>query len=144
MAEQAQSDAGDLDGLQDGPQDAPQDPTNLPTQDPYTRLMKELNEPDTPPPQGRQSTAAAPAGTRQATTESVKRHSNSIRGPNCPNVAGFQAPKRPTRSGGPRQNPQPPSPKLQIPSAHPRPGKHIRSYVRPAWTPPTTSIKEKV
>ena len=50
MAEQAQSDAGDLDGLQDGPQDAPQDPTNLPTQDPYTRLMKELNEPDTPPP----------------------------------------------------------------------------------------------
>ena len=49
MAEQAQSDAGDLDGLQDGPQDAPQDLTKPPTQDPYTRLMKELNEPDTPP-----------------------------------------------------------------------------------------------
>ena len=51
MAEQAQSDAGDLDGLQDVPQDAPQDPTDPPTKKPYTRLMKELNEPD-PPPQG--------------------------------------------------------------------------------------------
>ena len=50
MAEQAQSDAGDLDGLQDGPLDAPQDPTKPPTKNPYTRLLKELNEPDTPPP----------------------------------------------------------------------------------------------
>ena len=45
MAEQAQSDAGDLDGLQDGPQDAPQDPTKPPTQEQYTRLLRELNEP---------------------------------------------------------------------------------------------------
>ena len=52
MAEQAQSDAGDLDGLQDVPQDAPQDPTDPPTKKPYTRLMKELNEPDTCAPQG--------------------------------------------------------------------------------------------
>ena len=50
MAEQAQSDAGDLDGLHDGPQDAPQDPAKPPTQEQYTRLLKELNEPDTPPP----------------------------------------------------------------------------------------------
>ena len=50
MAEQAQSDAGDLDGLHDGPQDAAQDPTKPPTQEQYTRLMRELNEPDTPPP----------------------------------------------------------------------------------------------
>ena len=49
MAEQAQSDAGDLDGLHDGPQDAPQDPAKPPTQEQYTRLLKELNEPDTPP-----------------------------------------------------------------------------------------------
>ena len=36
MAEQAQSEAGDLDGLQDGPQDAAQDPTKPPTQEQYT------------------------------------------------------------------------------------------------------------
>ena len=45
MAEQAQSDAGDLDGLHDGPQDASQDPTKPPTQEQYTRLIRELNEP---------------------------------------------------------------------------------------------------
>ena len=50
MAEQAQSDAGDLDGLHDGPQDAAQDPAKPPTQEQYTRLIRELNEPDTPPP----------------------------------------------------------------------------------------------
>ena len=111
MAEQAQSDAGDLDGLHDGPQDAPQDPAKPPTQEQYTRLLKELNEPDTPP-QRRQSTAPAPAGTRQATTGSVTRHPNSIRRPNCPNAAGLQAPKHPTRASGPGQKPQPPSPKF--------------------------------
>ena len=67
MAEQAQSDAGDLDGLQDVPQDAPQDPTDPPTQNPYTRLMKELNEPDTPPRmtnQRRSSSQNAPSYSR--------------------------------------------------------------------------------
>ena len=40
MAEQALSDAGDLDGLQDGPQDAAQDPTKPPTQEQYTWLLR--------------------------------------------------------------------------------------------------------
>jgi len=139
MAEQAQSDAGDLDGLHDDPQDA----AKLPTQEQYTRLLKELNEPDTPP-QRRQSTAPAPAGTRQATTGSVTRHPNSIGKPNRPNAAGLQAPKHPTRASGPGRKPQLPSPKFEVPSANPRLGKHIRSCVRPAWTPPTSSNKEKV
>ena len=53
MAEQAQSDAGDLDGLQDGPQDAAQDPTKPPTQEQYTRLLRELDEPTSPPKEDR-------------------------------------------------------------------------------------------
>ena len=42
MAEQAQSDADDLDGLQDVPLDAPQDPTDPSTNAPYAKLITEL------------------------------------------------------------------------------------------------------
>ena len=139
MAEQAQSDADDLDGLQEVPLDATQDPTDPSTKAPYAKLIQELKEPDTPP-QGRQINAASPTRTRQAAPKSVKRHPNSIREPNRPNVAGLQATKRPTRLGGPRRPiHQPPPPK-----PHPRLGKRNCSHVRPSWTPPTPSNKEKV
>ena len=144
MAEQAQSDADDLDGLQEVSLDATQDSTDPPTNAPYARLIQELKQPDTPP-QGRQSQVAAPTGTRQAAPKSVKRYPNSIRKPNCPNVTGLQAPKRPTRPGGPRRpTHQPPSPKSHVSPAHLRLGKCRRSYVRPSRTPPTSSNKEKV
>ena len=49
MAEQAQSDADDLDGLQEVALDATQDPTDPSTNAPCARLIQELKEPDTPP-----------------------------------------------------------------------------------------------
>ena len=66
MAEQAQSDADDLDGLQEVSLDATQNATDPPTNAPYARLIQEFKQPDTPPdpPQGRQSQVAAPTGTR--------------------------------------------------------------------------------
>ena len=48
MAEQAQSDADDLDGLQEVALDATQDPTDPSTTVPYAKLMQELTQPDTP------------------------------------------------------------------------------------------------
>ena len=145
MAEQTQSDVDDLDGLQEVPLDATQDPTDPASKAPYAKPIQELKEPDTPPPQGRQINAASPTRTRQAAPKSVKRHPNSIREPNCPNVTGLQAPKRPTRLGGPRRpTHQPPPPKPHVPPAHPRLGKCSCSHVRPSWTPPTPSNKEKV
>ena len=48
MAEQAQSDADDLDGLQEVSLDATQDSTDPPTNAPYARLIQELKQPDTP------------------------------------------------------------------------------------------------
>ena len=143
MAEQAQSDAGDLDGLHDGPQDASQDPTKPPTQEQYTRLIRELNEPDTPPKEDK-----VPPQLQPERAKLLQNLLNAIPIASADQIAqnatGLHAPKHPTRSDGPRQKPQPPSPKLQVPSANPRLGKHIRSYVRPAWTPPTSSNTEKV
>jgi len=49
MAEQAQSDADDLDGLQEVPLDATQDQTDPSTNPPYAKLIQELQQPDTPP-----------------------------------------------------------------------------------------------
>ena len=49
MAEQAQSDADDLDGLQEVALDATQDPTDPSTNVPYARLIQELKQPDTSP-----------------------------------------------------------------------------------------------
>ena len=49
MAEQAQSDADDLDGLQEVALDATQDPTDPSTNVPYAKLIQELQQPDTPP-----------------------------------------------------------------------------------------------
>ena len=49
MAEQAQSDADDLDKLQEVAQDATQDPTDPSTNVPYAKLIQELQQPDTPP-----------------------------------------------------------------------------------------------
>ena len=49
MAEQAQSDADDLGGLQEVPLDATQDPTDPATKSPYAKLIQELKEPDPPP-----------------------------------------------------------------------------------------------
>ena len=48
MAEQAQSDADDLDGLQEVALDATQDPTDPSTNVPYAKLIQELQQPDTP------------------------------------------------------------------------------------------------
>ena len=82
MAEQAQSDADDLDGLQEVPLDATQDPTDPSINGPYAKLIQELKQPDTPPPdppQGRQSQGAAPTGTCQAAPKPAKRYPNSIR-----------------------------------------------------------------
>ena len=52
MAEQAQSDADDLDGLQEVALDATQDPTDPSTNVPYAKLIQELQQPDTPPKDG--------------------------------------------------------------------------------------------
>ena len=57
MAEQAQSDADDLGGLQEVPLDATQDPTDPATKSPYAKLIQELREPDTLPPRPPQRTA---------------------------------------------------------------------------------------
>ena len=51
MAEQAQSDADDLDGLQEVALDATQDPTDPSTNGPYAKLIQELQQPATPLPQ---------------------------------------------------------------------------------------------
>ena len=142
MAEQAQSDADDLDGLQEISLDGTQDQADPATNGPYAKLIQELQQPDTPPapPQGRQRQGAAPTGTRQAAQKSVKRHSDSIRKPNRQNATGLQAPRRPNRLGEPRRpNHQPPPPE-----PHPRLGKRNCSHVRPSRTPPTSSNKEKV
>ena len=48
MAEQAQSDADDRDGLQEVALDATQDPSDPSTNAPYAKLMQELKQPDAP------------------------------------------------------------------------------------------------
>ena len=88
MAEQAQSDADDRDGLQEVALDATQDPSNPSTNAPYAKLMQELKQPDTPP-QGRQTQGAAPTGTCQAAPKSAKRAPDSIPKSNCQNAKGF-------------------------------------------------------
>ena len=49
MAEQAQSDADDLDGLQEISLDGTQDQADPATNAPYAKLIQELQQPDTPP-----------------------------------------------------------------------------------------------
>ena len=49
MAEQALSDADDLDGLQEISLDGTQDQADPATNAPYAKLIQELQQPDTPP-----------------------------------------------------------------------------------------------